>query len=350
LRMNNFDSEVPISLCNPAMGINREEFSKVPYIHHVPADGRTVFLAPYIDRTDNKWKTHVPKGRELAWIFAEPVESCYYAESIADQTKDVYIEIMDVVARYYSFDSVLRTSWELLTRIVKCAVVLEKYFLWLSHFRRTNNILLANLVETDLEFLFANVRSTYDLMQIILTKLWKKPGRPELKKDSFAEMVLMNRSDLEKYGLPKSMIDYYLSSKDFFLKVRKIRDGIFHHKATAKADMRSMVFCDVEGFALAEEHLFADVTNSASDIWPREKVKPNGLVSILALISYITKKTVQATEGFSRTLTASIVPLEPISKSYRLFLRSPYVPHLLKVDRYLNEQWIEGDVTHSLMS
>lgn len=349
--MNNSDSEAPIFSRNPATEISREEFVKVPYIHHVPADGRTVFLAPYIDKTDSKWKTPVPKGRELTWIFAEPVESCYYAESIADQSKDAYIEIMDVVARHYSFDPILRTSWMLLDRIVYCTVVLEKYFLWLSHFRKTNNVLLAYLVETDLQFLFANVRSSYDLMQIILRELWKKTGRPELKKDSFAKMVLMNRSGLEdKYGLPKPMIDYYLSSKDFFLRVRKIRDGIFHHRAMAQADMRSMVFCDVEGFALAEEHLFAGITNSASDIWPREKVKPNGLVSILALISYVTKKMVQATEGFSRALTASIVPLEPISKSYKLFLRSPYIPHLSKLDRYLDEQWIEGDVTHSLMS
>jgi hypothetical protein len=146
------------------------------------------------------------------------------------------------------------------------------------------------------------------------------------------------------------MIDYFLSSKDFFLMIRKIRDSIYHYQAARKADMISIVFCDVEGFALPESHLFVDVGSYASDIWPRKKIKPNGLMSVLALISYVIDKMVQATEGFSHALTASIVPLEPISKSYRLFVRSAYVPHLLKLDDYLNEQWIREDASHSLMS
>ena len=185
-------------------GVSRDQFAKVPYIDHVPTDGRTVFLAPYLDRSDNRWKVHVPQLRGLGWIFAEPVESCYYAESIADRSNDIYIELMDAIAQHYSFDSVLRTSLELVRRIVNCTVVLEKYFLWLTLFRKTKKLLVANLVQTDLEYLVGNARIAYDLMQTILCELWIKTHRPKLK-SSFAGMAQMNPSDLrDKYGLPPS--------------------------------------------------------------------------------------------------------------------------------------------------
>jgi len=349
--MKNVDSNVPASFRSPMGTAKKEEFAKVPYIHHVPTDGRTVFLAPYVDKTDNKWKVHVPTSRGLTWIFAEPIESCYYAELIADQAKDIHVEIIDVVARHYSFDSVLRNALELLRRLVNCAVLLEKYFIWLSQFRRTKNLMIANLVQTDLEFLFGNVRTSYDLMHNILEELWKKTGQPLLKQGSFRKMVQMTPSNLEqKYGLPKPMIDYYQSSKEFFLMIRRIRDGIYHYQATRKADITSIVFCDVEGFALSEGHVFRDMASYTSRIWPANKIKPNGLVSILALISYVMTKMVQASEGFSQALVESIIPLEPVSTSYRLFLRSAYAPHLLRLDRYLKEQWIADDVSYSLLS
>ena len=316
----------------------------------MPTDGRTVFLAPYVDEADKRWRLHVPHGSELAWVFAEPVNSCYYAESIADQTKDAYIGIMDMIARHYSFDSVLRASLELLRRIVNCAVVVEKYFLWLGQFRKTKNLLIADLVQTDLEFLFGNVRTAYDLMQTMLNELWSRTRQPKLP-SSFAAMAQMSPSILRsKYGLPEPMVDYYSSSKGFFLAVRRIRDSIYHYQTTGKDEMKSIVFCDVNGFALAKERFFPGAIRSNFDIWPTEKTKPNGLVSVLALVSHISNKTLKATEEFSRALVASIVPPPPLSKSHRVFLRNPYVPHLLRLDEYLDKQWVEGEASYTLIS
>lgn len=122
-----------------ARRVSKEEFAKVPYIHNVPVDGRTVFLASYIDGTDKRWNVNVPHARELTSISAEPVESCYYAESIVDDYEDLYVEIMDVVARHYSFDSVLGTSLELVRRILNCSVIVEKYFVCLGLYRKTKN-------------------------------------------------------------------------------------------------------------------------------------------------------------------------------------------------------------------
>jgi hypothetical protein len=47
---------------------------------------------------------------------------------------------------------------------------------------------------------------------------------------------------------------------------------------------------------------------------------------------------------------ASIIPLTPLSQSHKLFLRSPYAPHVLRRDRYLDEQWIGIGLSCILLS
>ncbi len=64
--------------------VDRGELRKVPYIDNIPLDGRIVFLQPYLDKKDSIFKTFVPKGNKLTWIFAEPVEACYYADACMD--------------------------------------------------------------------------------------------------------------------------------------------------------------------------------------------------------------------------------------------------------------------------
>jgi hypothetical protein len=330
--------------------VDQKEFTKVPYLDHVPTDGRTVFLAPYLDVTDNRWKMQVPKGKELAWIYAEPIEACYYAETVADPSKDLYLEIIDVIARHYSFDSALRTSLELLKRILNCAVVLEKYFQWLHQFRTTKNIRVANMVQTDLEFLFGNVRTAYDLTQTAFNELWIRTKQPKLK-SSFASMVQMKADDLRsRYRLPEPMIDFYAAANSFFMKTREIRDRIYHYVPQSTGLIESIVLCDVDGFALPRNNIFPDMMSSAFDIWPSDKVRPNGLVSVLALVSYVSGNLIEATEDFSRALIKSVVPLKSVTSSYRLFLRSPYAPHLLNLKRYLGEQWIVGEFPYSMLS
>jgi hypothetical protein len=330
-------------------GVRRDELAKVPYVQHVPADGRSVFLAPYFDKSDEKWRLHLPRDDELIPAFGEPVEACYYAQSVQDASRDVYLEFVDVIARHYSFGPVMNATWQLVRRILDCAVVVEKYFLWLALFRKTKNLSIANLVQTDLEFIFGNVRIAYDLMQTIIRELWAKTGRPELR-DSFADMVQMEPDDLRrKYELPKPMIEYYSSSKDFFLKARGIRDRIYHYRPADENAIRSIVLCDEAGFALSRNNIFPDMMSSAFDIWPTSKVKPSDLVSVLALESYVTRQTMRATEEFTRALMASIVPLAPISLSHKLFLRSPYAPHLVRLERYLEEQWVEGEISYGII-
>lgn len=153
---------------------NKEILKGVPYITNVPSDGRAIFLQPYFDRTDRKFKMYVPQGNKLTWLFSEPIQSCYYAESVVDVSNDIYLKTVDVIVQHYSFESVLNTLIRINRGITNCGVVVEKYFVFLNLFRNTKDYSIVNLVETDLEYLFANVRSIYDLLQNVIRYLWRR--------------------------------------------------------------------------------------------------------------------------------------------------------------------------------
>lgn len=317
--------------------VDKDELRKVPYIDHIPLDGRMVFLQPYLDKKDNTFKTFVPQGKKLTWIFAEPVEACYYAEGVIDDSKDIYLKMIDVIARHYSFDSVINTLLSIIRDIENCSVIVEKYFVFLGQYRNTKDVLTYNLITTDLEYFFGNVRSLYDLLQNVIKDLWKRASNKILP-GSFNKMVQKSQKDLEhKYDLPEPLIKYYINTKDLFVKCCRIRDSIYHRGLGIQ-----IVFCTEDGFALQKNNpLTPGPLTSEFDIWPEEKTKKNGLVSVLALISYINKRLLEDLDAFSQALVQSIQPLPPISKTHKLFLRGPYIHHLLKSEEYLEKQWVE---------
>lgn len=218
-----------------------------------------------------------------------------------------------------------------------CSVVVEKYLIFLDLYRNTKDVLTSNLITTDLEYFFGNIRSINDLLQSLIRDLWKRTSNKNLP-NSFYDMVKREPNDLKrKYNLPEPLIKYYVDAKDFFLKCRGIRDGIYHRGLNIQ-----VVFCTEDGFALQKDNpLFPNPLTSEFKIWPEEKIKKNGLVSVLALISYINKRLLEDTDAFSQALIQSLQPLPPISETHKLFLRGPYIHHLLKSEEYLEKQWIE---------
>jgi hypothetical protein len=194
-------------------------------------------------------------------------------------------------------------------------------------------------METDLEYFFGNVRSIYDLLQKSIRDLWKKAAEVHLPL-SFADMIKQNPQTLKtKYNLPEPLVNYYSNSAIFFNRCRDVRDSVFHamHRSGAKGNDFMVIFCTNEGFALSKKDpILQDILKL--DIWSEEKIKENGLISILALLAYITKKVLKNFDMLSDALTQSITQYHSISEK-RLFYRGPFNKHLLKLDNYIEKQW-----------
>jgi len=102
---------------------------------------------------------------------AEPVRSLYYSEEILDNTRDLNINLFNLLITHYSFDSMLRTTNSLMKQILACSVVLEKYFVFLQLFKNTGNPLVSDMVASDVECLFGNIRILFDEIQYIIREL-----------------------------------------------------------------------------------------------------------------------------------------------------------------------------------
>jgi hypothetical protein len=328
--------------------VDPEEFKKVPYLSHIPRDGRIVFLQPFVDKTDGKWKQFIPQENKLTWILSKPVECLYFSEVNAYPNQDIYLKLADVVTRHYSYPDAISILLQIVNKIVFSAVVVEKYFLSLMRYRITKDVLVSDIVATDVEYLFANVRSVYDLIQKLFSKLWEDRSGVKMK-GSFRKIVQKPEDYMRsQYKLPDPMIGYYSASKSHFSKIRAIRDAIFHPPAEVTMQLTRVIFSDDDGFALMRNELFPNSLSLSFDIWPQDKTKPNGLVSVLALLSYVNKMLLNECDRFSDALLLTIPPPPPVTDSHKLFLASPYVHHHIKADKYLEEQWVKADLVSRL--
>jgi hypothetical protein len=130
------------------------------------------------------------------------------------------------------------------------------------------------------------------------------------------------------------LISSYQKHKDFFDKCKQIRDGIHHLSIDTKA-----VFCLEDGFALQKSSFLNEPITRHFDIWVPEKMKENDLVSVLALYAYLNKSFLESTESFSESLKESVSKVSLISSEYKLFLRGPYLNHLINSEKYLKQHW-----------
>jgi hypothetical protein len=195
-------------------------------------------------------------------------------------------------------------------------------------------------METDLEYFFGNIQSIYDLLQKTIRDLLKKEAGAHLPL-SFADMIKQGPQTLkDKYDLPEPLVDYYVNSGIFFNNCKDVRDSIFHvmHRSGAKGNDFKVIFCTDEGFALSnKDPILKDILKL--NIWPKEKTKENGLISILGLLAHITREVLKNFDMLSEALTQSITRYPTISEKQKLFYRGPFNKHLLKLDEYIEKQW-----------
>lgn len=169
------------------------------------------------------------------------------------------------------------------------------------------------------------------MLQKIIKNLWNIETKKNLP-SSFADTVKLSNDDLRnKYDLNEPLINYYNTTTNFFCACRKIRDDIHHNGRTI-----DLIFCFDDGFAIQNND---PMFSKFGHVWPAEKVKENGLASLLALASFVTKQTIKDLNDFSSVIVESITARPPISNSYKVILRGPYINHLNKLDKYLEEQW-----------
>lgn len=323
-----------------ALGVMKKDVLKyLPYIDYIPDDGRALSLIPFFDEKANHFRVPVPQpDKTILLLKCEPVQSPYFAKSVAKEN-DLYSSLIELVTLSWSFPKTMDYLLGMERDMINCSSVVEKYFVFLDLYRSNKDSMIANLLLTDIEFLFGNIRSFYDSMQGLIGNIMNKADKtkPHLP-ESFYDVIKLDRQAMtKKYSLEQPLVDFYANTKEFFMACRTIRGGFQHWMIDIP-----VIFCFDDGFALTKDETYLqDPIVARFKIWPEGKIKENGLVSLLGLIACLNETVLSHLDMLSAALKASVPTPTPISKDFHVFFRAPHIHHLIKSRQYQDMQWIE---------
>jgi hypothetical protein len=324
--------------------VSRSELSKLPYFAPTVQDDRVVPLLPYLN-DEGKWEMWLPGRSGL--VKSSPlaiVEGDYFAKSPASEV-DVYIEFLNLITK--------RVYWPDVASLLDCvrddihnlAASLTKIdFFFESRTQADRDF--SRFVSTDVEYVAITCRSLFDLLQKVVSRLWKRvqlydtsiKKKPSLPK-SFRDMVLY-KSQLQgpdeikqRHGLPQPLADFYHRAGPFFVKLRDFRDDLVHSGASA-----GPIFQTPRGFAV-------DTTRkpfSSFPIWEEKDLLPHRLGSLRLLNAHMITETIATCEDFAVTMQETLELPPDIAPDYRLFLRGHHLKSLLTLrDILAGDPWWE---------
>jgi hypothetical protein len=156
-------------------------------------------------------------------------------------------------------------------------------------------------------------------------------------KDSFENFATKSKDDLqEKFLFPEPIINFYKSREEIFLKLRQIRNNIYHHGHSP-----GISFKFPDGFAFQVDDRFAANLGNLN-LWPDELLKSNRIGSVLAILEYLERDMLDASSKLSDSLLESFqMPPQAIAPNCQIFFRSAVSKHLFSLDAYRHTHWFD---------
>lgn len=328
------DAPKPISPIKP---------HELPYISSIPKDGRRIVVSSYYDSDSNKFYAYSlqPNGEIIIIQAVDLVHGSYIAKSPANKDLDCRLQFAEILTNHFSFQEILFAYKDAEKDLVNGLGSLHKYFVLLKYANESHDISDRFMIDTEIEYAFGNHRSFYDCLNKIICVLLKKyqPASPELP-DSFRKVATKSEQDLAtKFLFPAPLIEFYKTRENGFLKLRSIRDNIFHHGHSPDS-----LFKFDDGFAIEINSRFAQQLGDFN-LWTDELLKPNRLGSVLPIFTFLVSDMFNAMEHLGTTFINCFQdPPPPIIKGYQVFLRSTVSKHLISLDKYQKEHWFDPKV------
>lgn len=311
---------------------------ELPYVSLVPEDGRSIVVSPYYDSETNSFYAYSlqPNGAILVLKAVDYVHGTYIAKAPANQELDCRMPFSETLIQHFSFKDILSAYHDAENDLINGLGSLHKYFVLLNYANENHDISDSFLVGTEIEYAFGNHRSFYDCLNKMICILHKKyiPSAPTLP-DSFRKIAAKSEHHLETtYRFPRPIVEYYKTREDIFLKLRSIRDNIFHHGHSP-----DRLFKFEDGFAIAIDDHFAQQLGTLN-LWSEGVLKPNRLGSVLPIFAFLVKDMFDAMNHLGATfLNCFQNPPPPIAEGHQVFFRSSISRHLISLDKYQKEQW-----------
>ena len=323
------------------------KLDEIPYLSHVPRDGRDLLLLPWYDANDESWHLYLEAqpGDFIKMQNGAVSSGLYYAEHPASSS-DLEILLATLVAQHLSFPPVARALYSLVDDLHLLSASLEK--LELVRHVANGRAKSSFLVESELEYMFTLVRAMYDLLQKmakeVASLLRTHDGKAVVAQlpGSFARAALDDDrprtvEELQaKYSLPDPLASFYSAHSPRFIKFRAIRVDIEHHGRRIP-----MVFETEHGFGISTE---GPPHWSSLEVWGQHTLLPNDIGSVRALAVYLAQSFLETLNDFEAALRRVIAPelLPPaVAHENRVFMTNPLIHNLSHLATAAASPWID---------
>lgn len=320
----------------------------IPYISHLPNDGREPVLSSFYDNKTDKWYTYLSdeslsdESKCIA-LYVKDVEGTYVALRPKDQRTDLQLPFSETIQKHFSLPEVARYLPELERDVTNSLTSILKYFVLLDYATRVDTFsaqrAAAQMVASEIEYAFTNHRSAYDLINRVVQGI-RGEYQEELNAlpDSFRRVTQKAPEDLgKKYHLPDEMIEFYKGNEEPFMTLRKVRDNFLHHGKS----VRGIMYRDEEGFAITTGSDLAETINDLQ-LWDEDKARGN-LQPLLPLMAFLASDLIDTLKSAAKAMYFGyddILPQSVYGSDYHVYFRSSMNELRLNLDYFMDEQWV----------
>lgn len=314
--------------------IDLAQVASIPFVDVTNLQGR--FLGSLFFYDGERWRTWTPltDGTLIELKIVSLAEGYYFAKA-PESPNDIWFRSIDYIAQHAAFPELKHAVIGIMDDISNLSASLSKLRL-LHNARDTIGFGVEKMAATEVEYILSVCRSTFDLLQEVIAKLWESvqlldttTKKRQLKK-SFSDMVMVSNEPatiehlMQRYGLPQQLAEFYVGNAPFFIDLWKIRNKIVHNGSQVQT-----IFSGESGFFVSG-HLRHF---PALRIWRDDERTLNNLVPLLPAMGAIIFHTLSALEHWVFAFTTNIDSLPPAVPGMQLFMRGHFNEFFVEVLR-----------------
>lgn len=289
-----------------------------------------------------RWRQWVPTPVSTIEI---PVVDLLVAEYVAvapAKESDIFIPFVDLMWQRASWPEVCPLIRAICDDFRNMGISIAKLRFFFDHRDSRPSLAISRFAETELEYLLTVMRSVFDLLQEIVSTLWKnnvtltddtaeKSRRGRSLPKSFSKVVLRDKQKQKTaaeigdvYGLPARLAEEYARAAPFFSQLREARDAITH----GGSDTDNLFVTD-RGFCVDP----GAKPFSRFQGWLPEHRYNENLASVLPWVADSVFRTIDSCNRLTNAF-AEVIRFPPeIAPGYRIFVRGPQNDALAEVLR-----------------
>ncbi|WLA83218.1 hypothetical protein [Bradyrhizobium elkanii] len=318
--------------------VNIDELAKLDHLDVSALGGRTLRMLPVWDGESwAHWFTG-PDGRLMPFRPVDAAHSLYLTKVKSADASDVWIPLIDFVWQRLSYPDLVGFTHALEDDFHLLATSAAK----LEHFYAARDTidrgLIESFVRSEVEYILIVARSVFDLLQEVIAGFWNRHVKllderddalkrqnnlpPGFARVVFASEVPRTAEQIAgKYALPATVADMYAKHAALFASLRTSRDHIIHGSSST-----GTIFVTEKGFAVSpESKLYADFP------WTDAHRFNESIVSLMPWIARVVLQTIEACTEIVGALGSEIRCPNELAPGYRVLLRDPANPALLRL-------------------